>query len=102
MEATVAGIEVTVGAEQLFSLFVLFVVPIGLLAFIRPVGRLVFGCAGLLFMVVTDATLPAYGPDNPMLVIPFLGAILALDAVVAELIVRLVRWLRGRRRPRPE
>lgn len=102
MEATIAGIEVTVGAEQVFSLIVLFVVPIALLAFIRPVGRLVFGCAGLLFMIVADATLPAYGPDNPMLVIPFLGAFLALDAVVAELIVRLVRWLRGRRRPRPE
>lgn len=75
--------------------------PTALLAPIRPAGRLFFFFAGLLFMVLVEVVLPPFGPHNPMIFLPVLGLFLAVDAILAELIVRLARWSRSRLRPPP-
>ena len=94
--------EVTLAAELVFWLILLFPVPILLLALIRPAGRLVFFAAGLVFMFAANDLVTPSGPDNPMLVLPVIGLIVAADAAFAELILRCVRLVRSRRAPRPD
>jgi hypothetical protein len=78
-------------AEVLFWLVVLFPLPIFLLSRLRPPARLVLGAAGLV-----EAALGATGPEDPRGLAAVLGFILAVDAMVAELVYRLQRRLRAR------
>ena len=69
-------------------------VPTLLLLLVRPLARLVFFLLGLLFFFAVNAFGGISGPDNPLLVLPFIGLALSLAAMLAELVVRIGRYLR--------
>jgi hypothetical protein len=91
-------VEIDYTPDAVFWLVALFPLPIFLLSIIRPMGRLFFFGAGLLFSVVTEELISPTGPDNPMVIVPVVGVILALDAVAAELCYRVARWAKTRLR----
>ena len=84
-------------AEVLFWLAVLFPLPVYLLSLLRPLVRLLFGIAGALAAVGIEAMVGATGAEDPRMLVAAMGAILAIDAMVAEIVYRLRRRLRARR-----
>ena len=75
-------------------------VPTVLLFFVQPVGRLIFFMRGLIFAVAVESLINLGGPDSPALLIPALGLIVSLAAVITEAIVRVVALLRKQRAKR--
>jgi hypothetical protein len=73
-------------------------VPMGLLAFLRPVGRVACFVLGLLVGLGGEMLLGAGGiGHNPMAIVPFLGFAVALAAVLVEGPAFFIRRMRRRR-----
>ena len=74
--------------------FALFVPPVALLALIRPMGRLAFFLLGLLLFLLIEFVPLGIGPHHPLAVLVLVGAYVAICAAIAEVLVRIIRFVR--------
>ncbi|HEY0085617.1 MAG TPA: hypothetical protein VGB65_06875 [Allosphingosinicella sp.] len=81
-------------AEFVLWVAVVIVVPTALLMLIRPAGRLVFFLLALLVSAAIEGFMELGGPDSPLLILPALPLVIALDAAVAQIIVSLCHFAR--------
>jgi len=75
----------------------LTLVPALLLLAAKPLARILAFGGGLIFFVAALFLFPESGPDNPLLIIPFLGLPLSVAAVLAEAVLRVTRLVKSRR-----
>ena len=70
--------------------------PAALLLLVGSVARLVFFLLGLVFCFGIGFVMDLGGPDNPVLALPFFGLVLSAGAILAEVLYRLWKVVRGR------
>jgi hypothetical protein len=79
-----------IGWGTLFAL-----IPAAVLLFVGRVARLVFIALGLMIGLGIEFVIDLGGPDSPALIIPFLGFVLVVGAICAELVTIIVGRLRN-------
>ena len=72
------------------------------LAFVRPMGRLVFFVLGILFFLAVGLSpVGSAGLHGEGILFAIPGLAVCVAVILAELLARIARWLRGRRHEAP-